>query len=100
MTYDSVERVLTQTDANGHTTTFTYGPNGGLAAGQTEIADQSGTTGGHLHQRAAHRPDQGFRHAERRHLDLHLRPGQPRRVHPRPTRTATCGRTATTTTTT
>jgi RHS repeat-associated protein len=42
MTYDSSERVLTQTDADGNTTTFTYGPNGGLATGQTEVTDPSG----------------------------------------------------------
>ncbi|MFI9381138.1 RHS repeat-associated core domain-containing protein [Kutzneria sp. NPDC052558] len=42
MTYDSAERVKTQTDANGHTTTFTYSPDGGLAAGQTLVTDPSG----------------------------------------------------------
>ncbi len=42
MTYDSSERVLTQTDADGDVTTFTYGPNGGLATGQTEVTDPSG----------------------------------------------------------
>jgi RHS repeat-associated protein len=42
MVYDSAERVHTQTDANGHTTTFTYGPDGGLAAGQTLVTDPSG----------------------------------------------------------
>lgn len=42
MTYDPSERVATQTDQLGHTTTFTYGPNGGLAAGQTEVTDPSG----------------------------------------------------------
>lgn len=42
MVYDSAERVTTQTDANSHTTTFTYGPDGGLAAGQTLTADPSG----------------------------------------------------------
>lgn len=42
MTYDSAERVLTQADPNGHTTTFTYGPNGGLSAGQTLTTDPSG----------------------------------------------------------
>ncbi|WP_051951351.1 RHS repeat-associated core domain-containing protein [Actinacidiphila yeochonensis] len=44
MTYDSSERVLTQTDADGRTTTFTYGPDTGanLVAGQTEITDPAG----------------------------------------------------------
>ncbi|MFC1415369.1 RHS repeat-associated core domain-containing protein [Streptacidiphilus cavernicola] len=42
MVYDSSERVTTQTDATGHSTTFTYGPDGGLAAGQTEVTDPSG----------------------------------------------------------
>ncbi|HET6710855.1 RHS repeat-associated core domain-containing protein [Amycolatopsis sp.] len=42
MAYDSAERVHTQTDANGHTTTFTYGPDGGLTAGQTLVTDPSG----------------------------------------------------------
>jgi YD repeat-containing protein len=42
MTYDSAERVKTQTDANGHTTTFTYGPDGGLSAGQTLVTDPAG----------------------------------------------------------
>lgn len=42
MTYDTSERVLTQTDPNSHTTTFTYGPNGGLAAGQTLVTDPAG----------------------------------------------------------
>jgi len=42
MTYDSAERVKTQTDANGHTTAFTYGPDGGLSAGQTLVTDPSG----------------------------------------------------------
>jgi RHS repeat-associated protein len=42
MTYDSSERVLTQTDAVGDKTTFTYGPNGGLSAGQTLVTDPSG----------------------------------------------------------
>jgi RHS repeat-associated protein len=42
MVYDSAERVKTQTDANGHTTTFTYGPDGGLTAGQTLVTDPSG----------------------------------------------------------
>ena len=42
MTYDSSERVLTQTNAVGDTTTFTYGPNDGLSAGQTLVTDPSG----------------------------------------------------------
>lgn len=42
MTYDSAERVKTQADPNGHTTTFTYGPDGGLAAGQTLTTDPGG----------------------------------------------------------
>jgi RHS repeat-associated protein len=42
MVYDSAERVSTQTDANGHTTTFTYAPDGGLTAGQTLVTDPSG----------------------------------------------------------
>jgi YD repeat-containing protein len=42
MTYDSAERVTTQTDPNSHTTHFTYGPDGGLSAGQTLVADPSG----------------------------------------------------------
>ncbi|MFI9387440.1 RHS repeat-associated core domain-containing protein [Kutzneria sp. NPDC052558] len=42
MTYDGSERVLTQTDPMGHTTSFTYGPNGGLAAGQVLVTDPAG----------------------------------------------------------
>ncbi|MEQ0559677.1 RHS repeat-associated core domain-containing protein [Amycolatopsis sp. NEAU-NG30] len=42
MTYDSAERVKTQTGPDGHTTTFTYGPDGGLAAGQTLVTDPAG----------------------------------------------------------
>ena len=44
MTYDSAERVLTQTDPNGHTTTFTYGPSSSpsLTAGQTLVTDPAG----------------------------------------------------------
>ncbi|MEV6443061.1 RHS repeat-associated core domain-containing protein [Amycolatopsis sp. NPDC051716] len=42
MTYDSSERVQAQTDPTGHTTTFTYGPGGGLTAGQTLVTDPSG----------------------------------------------------------
>jgi len=42
MAYDSVERVASQTDADGHTTTFTYGPDGGLTTGQTLITDPAG----------------------------------------------------------
>jgi RHS repeat-associated protein len=42
MTYDSAERVTAQTNPLGDTTTFTYGPNGGLSAGQTLVTDPSG----------------------------------------------------------
>ncbi|MFF0018766.1 RHS repeat-associated core domain-containing protein [Streptomyces sp. NPDC005374] len=44
MTYDSSERVLTQTDPLGHATTFTYGPDSGtgLTDGQTLVTDPSG----------------------------------------------------------
>jgi len=42
MTYDSSDRVLTQTDPDGDATTFSYGPSGSLAAGQTEVTDPSG----------------------------------------------------------
>jgi RHS repeat-associated protein len=44
MTYDSSERVLTQTDADGRKTTFTYGPSSSpsLIAGQTLVTDPSG----------------------------------------------------------
>lgn len=44
MTYDTADRVLTQTDPLGHTTTFTYGPNTtpALTAGQTLITDPAG----------------------------------------------------------
>lgn len=42
MTYDSSERVTAQTSPLGDTTTFTYGPNGGLSAGQTLTTDPSG----------------------------------------------------------
>lgn len=42
MTYDSAERVTAQTNLLGDTTTFTYGPNGGLATGQTLTTDPSG----------------------------------------------------------
>ena len=42
MVYDGSERVHTQTDALGHVTTFTYGPDGGLSAGQTLTTDPSG----------------------------------------------------------
>ncbi|WP_329138164.1 DUF6531 domain-containing protein [Streptomyces sp. NBC_01476] len=44
MTYDSSERVLTQTDPDGKTTTFTYGPDSGtgLVAGQTMVTDPAG----------------------------------------------------------
>ena len=44
MTYDTSERVTTQTDALGRTTTFTYGPSGSLVAGQTETTDPSGNS--------------------------------------------------------
>ncbi|MFD3498976.1 RHS repeat-associated core domain-containing protein [Streptomyces sp. NPDC058678] len=44
MTYDSSERVLSQTDATGKATTFAYGPNldTGLTEGQTLVTDPSG----------------------------------------------------------
>ncbi|MDQ2739635.1 MAG: type IV secretion protein Rhs, partial [Actinomycetota bacterium] len=44
MTYDSSERVLTQTDPDGRKTTFTYGPSSSpsLVAGQTLVTDPSG----------------------------------------------------------
>jgi len=44
MTYDSSERVLTQTDAVGRVTTFNYGPSTtpSLTAGQTLVTDPSG----------------------------------------------------------
>jgi len=42
MTYDSAERVSAQTDPNGHTTGFTYGPDAGLTAGQTLVTDPAG----------------------------------------------------------
>jgi len=44
MTYDSSERVLTQTDPLGKVTTFTYGPNSGagIAAGQNLVTDPVG----------------------------------------------------------
>ena len=42
MTYDTSERVTAQTDAMGRTTTFTYGPSGGLSAGQTQVTDAAG----------------------------------------------------------
>ena len=44
MTYDSSERVLTQTDPLGKVTTFTYGPNtgAGLTAGQNLVTDPVG----------------------------------------------------------
>ncbi|WP_267881207.1 RHS repeat-associated core domain-containing protein [Streptomyces xylophagus] len=44
MTYDSSERVLTQTDPTGKTTAFTYGPDtgAGLVAGQTQVTDPAG----------------------------------------------------------
>ncbi|MEY9855942.1 RHS repeat-associated protein [Catenulispora sp. GAS73] len=44
MTYDSSERVKTQTDQIGRVTTFTYGPatTPSLAAGQTLVADPAG----------------------------------------------------------
>ncbi len=42
MVYDGAERVLTQTDPTGKTTTFTYGPDGGLQAGQTQVTDPGG----------------------------------------------------------
>jgi YD repeat-containing protein len=44
MTYDSSERVLTQTDQVGRTTTFTYGPSTrpSLSTGQTLVTDPAG----------------------------------------------------------
>lgn len=44
MTYDTSERVLTQTDPTGKTTGFTYGPDSGtgLSAGQTLVTDPAG----------------------------------------------------------
>lgn len=44
MTYDTSERVLTQTDPDGRKTTFTYGPSSSpsLVAGQTLVTDPSG----------------------------------------------------------
>jgi RHS repeat-associated protein len=43
MTYDSAERVTAQTGPLGNnTTTFTYGPAGGLSTGQTLVTDPSG----------------------------------------------------------
>jgi RHS repeat-associated protein len=44
MAYDNAERVTSQTDPLGHTTTFTYGPNSAanLLAGQTQVADPVG----------------------------------------------------------
>lgn len=44
MTYDTSERVLTQTDPDGNTTGFTYGPDAGtgLVAGQTLVTDPAG----------------------------------------------------------
>ncbi|MFC1439658.1 RHS repeat-associated core domain-containing protein [Streptacidiphilus sp. N1-10] len=44
MAYDSSERVVTQTDQLGRATTFTYGPDGGLATGQTEVTDAAGNS--------------------------------------------------------
>lgn len=44
MIYDSSERVISQTDATGHTTTFAFGPSSGpsLTAGQTLVTDPNG----------------------------------------------------------
>jgi RHS repeat-associated protein len=44
MVYDASERVTSQTDALGNTTTFIYGPDSGtgIAAGQTLITDPNG----------------------------------------------------------
>lgn len=44
MTYDSSDRVLTQTDPVGNQTTFTYGPSSSpsLVAGQTLVTDPAG----------------------------------------------------------
>jgi RHS repeat-associated protein len=52
MTYDTSERVLTQTDALGKVTTFTYGPNAGagLGAGQNLVTDPAGHKVLHVYQ--------------------------------------------------
>ncbi|GLZ37140.1 RHS repeat-associated core domain-containing protein [Actinokineospora sp. NBRC 105648] len=50
MTYDTAERVTAQTDANGHTTGFAYGPGGGLVAGQTLVTDPAGHKDLHTYQ--------------------------------------------------
>jgi RHS repeat-associated protein len=44
MVYDASERVTSQTDPTGNTTTFVYGPNSGagLVAGQTLVTDPAG----------------------------------------------------------
>ena len=42
MTYDAAERVTAQTDPGGRVTKFTYGPDGGLTAGQTLVTDPAG----------------------------------------------------------
>ncbi|QYN26418.1 transglycosylase SLT domain-containing protein [Amycolatopsis sp. DSM 110486] len=40
--YDSAERVTSQTDAVGRSTTFTYAPDGGLSTGQVLVTDPGG----------------------------------------------------------
>lgn len=42
MSYDSAQRVTAQTDPLGRKTSFTYGPDGGLKAGQTLVTDPAG----------------------------------------------------------
>ncbi|GAA4835124.1 RHS repeat-associated core domain-containing protein [Luteimicrobium xylanilyticum] len=42
MVYDTSERVTSQSDPDGNTTTFTYGPDAGLDAGQTLVTDGAG----------------------------------------------------------
>jgi RHS repeat-associated protein len=52
MSYDSVERVTSQTDQLGHTTGFVYGPNtaANLVAGQTQVTDPAGHKTVHTYQ--------------------------------------------------
>jgi RHS repeat-associated protein len=42
MVYDTAQRVTSQTDPDGRTTTFTYGPASGLTAGQTRVVNPAG----------------------------------------------------------